>query len=177
MWSRQPASGRRGLRPGDVRRPPQARDTDGCPPARSVVDYALARRATLADLFAGRVTTTDVCDAHPYLLRAAKFHGESTERDCPVCRRERLTQVIYTYGDCFRAETNGRVRASIELARLAREYPEFTVYVVEVCRGCGWNHLTSSYVLGTGSNPGRLTGSVGKKTVPADRRRAPGGPS
>ncbi|HEX6854655.1 MAG TPA: DUF5318 family protein, partial [Streptosporangiaceae bacterium] len=50
---------------------------------RSVVDYGLARRATLASVFAGRMTTTDVCDAHPYLLRAAKFHGEPTTKPCP----------------------------------------------------------------------------------------------
>jgi hypothetical protein len=25
---------------------------------------------------------------------------------------------------------------------------EFSVYAVEVCRGCGWNHLECSYVLG-----------------------------
>ena len=27
---------------------------------------------------------------------------------------------------------------------------EFRAYVVEVCQSCGWNHLASSYVLGTG---------------------------
>ncbi|HET9254559.1 MAG TPA: DUF5318 family protein, partial [Pseudonocardiaceae bacterium] len=27
---------------------------------------------------------------------------------------------------------------------------EFSVFVVEVCRTCGWNHLIQSYVLGTG---------------------------
>jgi hypothetical protein len=92
----------------------------------------------------------DVCDAHPYLLRAARFHGEATDEDCPVCRRDRLTHVTYTYGDCFRADTNGRVRQTDELPGLAAELPEFTVYVVEVCQNCGWNHLALSYVLGVG---------------------------
>jgi hypothetical protein len=32
---------------------------------------------------------------------------------------------------------------------------EFTVYAVEVCRSCGWNHLDSSYVLGAEPVPGR----------------------
>jgi len=27
------------------------------------------------------------------------------------------------------------------------------VYVVEVCQSCGWNHLATSYVLGTGEPP------------------------
>ena len=37
-----------------------------------MVDYALQRRSLLADLYANRITTGDVCDAHPYLLRAAR---------------------------------------------------------------------------------------------------------
>ena len=37
-----------------------------------------------------------------------------------------------------------------ELVRMAALFAEFTVYVVEVCRTCGWNHLVQSYVLGTG---------------------------
>ena len=60
---------------------------------RSVVDYGLARRATLASVLAGRTTVTDVCDAHPYLLRAAKFHGEATDVTCPICRKVKLTHV------------------------------------------------------------------------------------
>jgi hypothetical protein len=116
---------------------------------RAVVDYGLARRAALYGLRAGRASATDVCDAHPYLLRAARYHGEATGRDCPICAREQLVEVTYTYGDCFKEATNGRVRRQAELPELAREHPEFTVYVVEVCRGCGWNHLTLSYVLGT----------------------------
>lgn len=115
---------------------------------RDTIDYGLARRATLMDLFAGRASTLDVCDAHPYLLRAARYHGEPTETACPVCQRIPLTHVTYTYGDVFK-ETSGRVRATAELASLEREHAEFTVYVVEVCRTCSWNHLVTSYVLGT----------------------------
>jgi hypothetical protein len=115
---------------------------------RSVIDYSLARRAMLADLFAGRASTVDVCDAHPYLLRAAKYHGEPTETSCPVCRKERLTHVTYVYGDELR-EFSGRIRATAELAAMDCQHTEFTVYVVEVCRGCSWNHLTTSYVLGS----------------------------
>ena len=66
---------------------------------RSVVDYALARRATLASLQAGRTTLADVCDAHPYLLRAAKHHGEPTEDRCPICGKTNVTHVTYVYGD------------------------------------------------------------------------------
>jgi hypothetical protein len=118
---------------------------------RSLIDYSLARRATLVSLFRGQATSTDVCDAHPYLLRAAKFHGEATDDDCPVCRRERLTHVTYTYGDAL-GQFSGRIKATRELAEMEREVSEFTVYVVEVCQNCGWNHLRESYVLGHGGH-------------------------
>lgn len=121
---------------------------------RSVVDYGLARRATLASVLAGRTMLTDVCDAHPYLLRAAKFHGEPTDIVCPICRRTKLTHVTYVYGaELGRYE--GRVKQGRELDEMAAEYAEFQVYVVEVCQNCGWNHLASSYVLGTGEAPAR----------------------
>lgn len=115
---------------------------------RQVIDYALARRSLLGDLFAGRVSTLDVCDAHPYLLRAAKHHGELTHRDCPVCRRERLIEVTYVYSDALK-ESSGAARASRDVPRFAETLAEIRVYVVEVCRGCGWNHLVSSFVAGT----------------------------
>lgn len=124
---------------------------------RSVVDYGLARRATLTSLFSGHSTTTDVCDAHPYLLRAAKHHGEPTDKVCPVCRRERLTHVTYVYGDEL-GPYAGRVKATKELPEMAKEYGEFRVYVVEVCQACAWNHLTVSYVLGTGEPRPRRRG-------------------
>jgi len=112
-----------------------------------VVDYALQRRAVLADLYANRTTTADVCDAHPYLQRAARFHGEPTETSCPVCRKERLTHVHYVYGEELRA-TSGQAKSVAELHRMGMDHREFRVYVVEVCRSCGWNHLAMSFVLG-----------------------------
>lgn len=121
---------------------------------RSVIDYSLARRATLVSLFRGQATSTDVCDAHPYLLRAAKFHGEPTDVQCPVCRREQLTHVTYTYGDAL-GQYSGRIKATRELAQMEAEVHEFTVYVVEVCQNCAWNHLVESYVLGHGRAPER----------------------
>ena len=96
-----------------------------------MVDYALARRATLASVFAGHTTVADVCDAHPYLLRAAKFHGEATDTRCPICRRARLTHVTYVYGDEL-GRHEGRVKQAGELAEMATDYGEFRAYVVEV---------------------------------------------
>jgi hypothetical protein len=119
---------------------------------RLVVDYGLARRAALAELHAGHLTVADACDAQPYLLRAAKHHGEPTDKRCPVCRREKLTHVTYVYGDELGRYT-GRVKGTEELMEMARQYGEFRVFVVEVCQSCAWNHLTVSYVLGHGDPP------------------------
>jgi hypothetical protein len=116
---------------------------------RQVVDYALQRRALLAEVYSGRVGTMDVCDASPYLLRAAKFHGQASDVTCPVCRKEALTRVSWVYGDELK-HAAGSARAPEELSRMAASFEEFTVYVVEVCRTCSWNHLVQSYVLGTG---------------------------
>jgi hypothetical protein len=119
---------------------------------RSVVDYALARRATLASVYSGRTTVSDVCDAHPYLLRAAKHHGEPTEDRCPICRKANVTHVTYVYGDEL-GQYAGRVKRGPELTEMAAEYAESRVYVVEVCQSCAWHHLATSYVLGTGEPP------------------------
>jgi len=119
---------------------------------RAVVDYGLAKRATIQSLRSGHLESREVCDAHPYLLRAAKFHGEPTERTCPICRRRNVTNVTYVYGDEL-GRTAGRVKTTSDLLEMAQEYGEFRVYVVEVCQGCSWNHLTVSYVLGTGDPP------------------------
>jgi len=95
---------------------------------RQVVDYALRRRSLLAEVYSGRAGVTEVCDAHPYLLRAAKYHGKLSTVMCPICRKEQLTLVSWVYGDHLGA-VSGSAR-------------------VEVCRTCSWNHLVKSYVLG-----------------------------
>jgi hypothetical protein len=119
---------------------------------RQVVDYALQRRALLADVHSGRVGTAEVCDASPYLLRAARFHGESTDETCPVCRREQLAHVSWIFGDALR-HAAGSARHPDEIDALANSHADFSVYVVEVCRTCHWNHLVLSYVTGTGGAP------------------------
>src|SRR5262245_48496394 len=114
---------------------------------RQVVDYSLRKRALLRDLYSGRVGTYEVCDASPYLLSAARFHGEATDERCPVCRRENLSHVHYIYGDELR-HAAGQARSRVELPVLAMSVREIQVYVVEVCRGCGWNHLVEQFLLG-----------------------------
>ncbi|WP_019932156.1 DUF5318 domain-containing protein [Nocardia sp. BMG111209] len=121
---------------------------------RQVVDYALRRRLLLSEVYAGRVDVAEVCDANPYLLRAAKFHGRPSEITCPICRKEQLTLVSWVYGDGL-GPMAGSARTPEELARLAETREEFSVHVVEVCRTCSWNHLVQSYLLGRAPTPTR----------------------
>ncbi|MBA3489966.1 MAG: DUF5318 domain-containing protein [Longispora sp.] len=132
-------------RSAKVRRSP-VRPARG-PSKRQVVDYSLQRRALLREVYANRVGVYEACDASPYLKTAARFHGEKTELRCPVCRRENLVYVHYIYGEELK-HSAGQARRRSELALLAATFREFQVYVVEVCQGCGWNHLVEQYLLG-----------------------------
>jgi len=113
---------------------------------RAFVDYTLDKRATLMALYRGKV---DACDADPYLLKAAKFHGSPADRACPVCKKKSLVELQYTFGDQL-GQYSGRIKSREELLEMEKEFGEFRVYVVEVCRGCSWNHLCASFVLGDG---------------------------
>jgi len=113
---------------------------------RAYIDYTLDKRATLWGLFRGVV---DACDADPYLMRAAKYHGEKVDRKCPVCKKSELVELRYTFGDQL-GQFSGRIKSPQELAAMESEFGEFSVYVVEVCRDCSWNHLCSTFLLGDG---------------------------
>jgi hypothetical protein len=119
---------------------------------RQVVDYALRRRSLLAEVYSGRTGVTEVCDANPYLLRAAKYHGKPSSVMCPICRKEQLTLVSWVFGDHL-GPVSGSARSAEELVLLATRFDEFAVHVVEVCRTCSWNHLVKSYVLGEPKPP------------------------
>jgi hypothetical protein len=116
---------------------------------RDPIDYSLDRRATLTALKHGSASAMDACDADPYLRRAAKHHGESTIRECPICKKEFLKDLRYVFGDQL-GQYSGRIKSIPELEEMQNEYGEFRVYTVEVCIGCGWNHLIYSYLLGDG---------------------------
>lgn len=124
--------------------PSAADDFPGRPPG--LIDYRLARQAVLQGYRAGELTSTDVCDAHPELRRAAAMCSEAGNEDCPICGECELRLVRYVFGP--RLPCHGRcITSSAELARIAGRRGEFTCYVVEVCPGCGWNHLQQAYVL------------------------------
>ena len=129
-------------------------------PARrwDLVDHALARRGLLQELRAGRRSRTEVCDASPFLQRAAAEWGTRTDRACPVCRTGRLREIAWVYGDAL-GDGSGTARSARGVALLAAARPGFDVYEVEVCPSCDWNHLLRTYATGT---PG---------TAPAPRSR------
>lgn len=136
-----------------------------------MVDYALRRRSLLAEVYSGRTGVSEVCDANPYLLRAAKFHGKQSQVMCPICRKEQLTFVSWVFGEHL-GPVSGSARTAEELVMLATRFSEFAVHVVEVCRTCSWNHLVKSYVLGAArpARPPRVpTGARprGTRTRPA----------
>jgi hypothetical protein len=116
---------------------------------RSPIDFSLQRRASLYAFFNGGMLSSEFCDADPYLLKAAKFHGEATGSPCPVCKDPDFVHVTYVYGDQL-GPYSGRVRQAADLPEMARSFGEFKVYVVEVCQRCHWNFLTKTYVLGDG---------------------------
>jgi len=116
---------------------------------RGLVDHALQRRAALQRLFGGRGLDSDACDADPYLLRAARFHGEPAGMPCPACKDPDLVTVTYVYGDEL-GPYSGRIRAAEDLPAMSHQFGAFSVYVVEVCQRCHWNFLLRTYVLGDG---------------------------
>lgn len=112
------------------------------------VDYRLARKRVLRDFQRGKLTRLDVCDAHPELLRAATYVGESSDTTCPICERRKLKLVSYVYGDGLRGANGRCITSPVELTKLGSSVDEMRRYVVEVCTDCSWNHLVRSDLLG-----------------------------
>lgn len=116
-------------------------------PSGGRVEYRLARNAVVAEYRRGRLSRTDVCDAHPELLRASRHVGTATGRDCPICEEAELAEVTFVFGS--RLPPGGRcVSTPAELARYWRRKDPVVCYVVEVCPTCAWNHLVRMYPAG-----------------------------
>jgi hypothetical protein len=112
------------------------------------VDYTLAKRALLRDFRRGLLSRFDICDAHPELLRAARYLGAPASRSCPVCDREELRLLAYVYGDSLNGN-NGRAYGLDDALALAAAHDGSRCYVVEVCTSCSWNHLREAFVART----------------------------
>lgn len=133
----QMASRRRGRRPWS---PPS--DHLG------VVDYTLAKRALLREFRRGLRSRLEICDAHPELLRAARYLGMDAYRPCPVCERDELRLLAYVYADGMKRDS-GRALTVTEALSLASAQRDGACYVVEVCTWCSWNHLSEAFMART----------------------------
>jgi hypothetical protein len=111
---------------------------------RGIVDHRLARRMLINQVRLGRISRTEVCDAHPELIRAARNVGVETSAECPICEDSKLSIVTYVFG--HRLPASGRCVSTAkeirDLKRMVRKYDgEMTAYVVEACPECRWHHL------------------------------------
>ena len=135
---------------------------------RQVVDYALRRRSLLAEVYSGRTGVTEVCDANPYLLRAAKFHGKPSAVLCPICRKEQLTLVSWVFGDHLGA-VSGSARTAEELVLLATRF-----YGVRGTRGGGMPDLQlespGEVVCARNATPGAAPEETARHADGAQRR-------
>jgi hypothetical protein len=133
-----------GFRPEVIR---GARSRGSTAEVGAVVDYRLTRQQVVQQYRKGRLSRLDVCDAHPELRRAATLASRPANELCPICEEEAVVLVTYAFG--ARLPAGGRcVTSARELARLSRGRPQITCYVVEVCPGCAWNHLTRVFQVG-----------------------------
>jgi hypothetical protein len=58
--------------------------------------------------------------------------------------------VRFVYGDEL-GQSAGQARSAGELERMDESVDAVSVYLVEVCAACKWNHLIESFVIGQGT--------------------------
>ena len=131
-------------------RPSAIRGAAGSPGSPGEIDYRLARQALISEFRKGRLAQHEVCDAHPELIRNARFCSEPSRITCPICEDAKLVLVTYVFGP--RLPASGLcITSKKELKAFARKAGDFAAYVVEVCPECSWNHLARTFLL----NPAR----------------------
>lgn len=139
------------------------------PREASRVDYSLARRAVLRSYHSGQVSRFDICDAHPDLLRAARYAGEVTASECPICEHGPVVLVSYAFSEEFPKRENGKVWPRQEMNALM-ELSDARLYTVEVCPDCSWNHLRSQVSVGRGRRARQR--SRGRKAAEGSAQRS-----
>jgi len=110
------------------------------------VSYRFMRESAVREAKANPIFRSEICDAHPMLLRAANAIGEPSGRLCSICRRDELVLVRYAFGPRLPAEGKCLENAA-DQDRRARRAGLFTCRVVEVCCSCSWNYMISSYTI------------------------------
>ncbi len=112
-----------------------------------VIDHRLTRRSLINEYRKGRLRKDQVCDAHPDLIRAARNFGTPTRVLCPICAASNVVLVTYVFGPYL--PKHGRcITAASELDNFRHQQFDYTAYVVEACRVCGWHHLLRSIPTG-----------------------------
>lgn len=112
------------------------------------------RNALVEEVRRGRRSRTDVCDAHPELLRAARHVGVQTGEECPICEHCGTVEVTFVFG--AKLPPGGRCPGTArELRRLCARTEPVVCYAVEVCPECAWHHLIRRYPGGGRNRSGR----------------------
>jgi len=128
-------------------RPEAIRGGDGDRRSGGVVDYRLTRQSVVRQYRKGRLSRLDVCDAHPELRRAALMASSPAGEECPICEECEVVHVTYAFGP--RLPAGGRcITSAREMAKLSPRRDQIACYVVQVCPGCAWNHLTRVFHVG-----------------------------
>ena len=145
--------------PCSVTSEPRSSSRAVSPDVTAQVEYRIVRNGVVREVDRGKLLKTDVCDAHPELLRAARNVGRATKEVCPICDDGRLVTVTFVFG--AKLPPGGRCPGSAtELKALCRRPEPVLCYEVEVCPACAWHHLMRKYPAG-GGTPRR------KKAAPA----------
>jgi hypothetical protein len=113
-----------------------------------VIDYTLAKRALIRNFRRGLLSKLEICDAHPELLRAARYLGAQARRPCPVCESDELRLLAYVFAEGMKQD-NGRPFEVKEARAIAAGQQGGACYVVEVCTDCNWNHLAEAFMTRT----------------------------
>ncbi len=110
-----------------------------------VIDYTLAKRALLRDFKRGLLSRLEICDAHPELMRAARYLGADATRPCPVCHDWELRLLAYVFGETLKTDNGRAFEVGEGLSRAATNRGA-ACYVIEVCTGCSWNHVCEAFM-------------------------------
>ena len=100
-----------------------------------VIDYTLAKRALIRDFQVGLLSKLEICDAHPELLRAARYLGEDATQPCPVCQRHELRLLAYVFAEGLKRDS-GRAFDVQEGLDLAEKQCGGACYVVNLSTSC-----------------------------------------
>ena len=114
------------------------------PNPTATVSYRLAKQRVITAVERGTKAQHEVCDAQPELRRVAHHHSSPISEDCPICGGDDLVAVTFAFGQGL--PKSGRCVADrFEYDRLRGRGKPATIYLMEVCRQCWWNHLRESF--------------------------------